>query len=50
MAFDNIPVEDLLQQLKDSPSNIIVTPEESLSLVPAVSSEPVKEEDLGKYR
>jgi len=49
--FNSIQVDDLLQQLRDTPKDFIVKPEDgaATSDLPPVSSEPVKEEDLGDY-
>lgn len=48
--FSSLPVDDLLQQLRDTPPAFIVKSQDNTSTaLPTVSTEPVKEEDLGEY-
>jgi len=49
--FKSLPIDDLLQQLRDTPTTFVVKSQDtSLSAQPPpVSSVPIKEEDLGEY-
>lgn len=47
--FSSLPVDDLLQQLRDTPPAFIVKSQMPTTDLPPVSSEPIKEEDLGTY-
>lgn len=49
--FPSLQVDDLLNQLRTTPSDFIVnsTGNTSSSLIDSISTEPIKEEDLGDY-
>lgn len=49
--FSSLPIDDLLQQLKDTPNNFQVKAQDSdnTQLLPPVSSKPVTEDELGEY-
>lgn len=49
--FSSLPVDDLLQQLRDTPPAFVVKSQDqsNTTSIPPVSCEPVKEEDLGEY-
>lgn len=52
-SFDSLPVDDLLAQLRDTPTGFIVKKQEpkddATSLIPPVSTVPPTEEELGDY-
>ena len=48
--FSSLPVDDLLQQLRDTPPAFVVKPQDNNSTaLPPVSTEQIKEEDIGDY-
>jgi hypothetical protein len=48
--FSSIPVDDLLQQLRDTPPAFVVKQQDQVTTaLPPVSTEPIKEDEIGDY-